>query len=89
MNEYFSNDHYTVQQERSGLGILECLRQNQYDVIVLEIALSGLDAISVVRSYRAAGGSTPIVLIAPRHTSEELKSGLDAVPMLMWWGRFY
>lgn len=78
MKDFFSQDHYTVQLEDSGLRILECLRQNQYDVIVLEIALTGLDGISVVRGYRATGGNTPILLIAGRHSSDELQCGLDA-----------
>src|SRR4029453_5230125 len=34
--------------------------------------------ISVVRGYRASGGSTPILLMAGRHSSDELQSGLDA-----------
>ncbi|MBZ0187117.1 MAG: response regulator transcription factor, partial [Candidatus Obscuribacterales bacterium] len=76
MKEYFSRDHFTVYQERSGWGILECLRRHQYDVIILEMALLGLDAISVVRSFRAAGGSTPIVMIGTRQ--EELQCVLDA-----------
>ncbi|MBX9692389.1 MAG: response regulator transcription factor [Cyanobacteria bacterium] len=78
MKDFFSSDHYTVQIEDSGLRILECLRQNQYDVIVLEIALIGLDGISVVRGYRAAGGSAPILLLAGAHSSDELQRGLDA-----------
>ena len=60
MRDWFSWDHYTVEIQRNGLRVLECLRQYQYDVIVLEIALLGLDGISVVRDYRAGGGNTPI-----------------------------
>jgi len=78
MRDYFSTDHYTVQLESSGWQVIECLRQSQYDVIVLEIALLGLDGISVVRDYRAHGRSTPILLLAGKHSSEELQCGLDA-----------
>jgi len=76
--EFLSLDNNTVQLEKNGLRILESLRQNPYDLIILEIALLGLDAISVARTYRAAGGNTPILLMASRHSSEELQCGLDA-----------
>src|SRR5205823_4661600 len=49
-----------------------------YGVVVMEIALPGLDAISVVRDYRASGGNAPILLMAGRHSSDELQRGLDA-----------
>jgi DNA-binding response OmpR family regulator len=78
MAEHFSRTHFTVQRESNGFTILECLRQNQYDVIILAMALPGLDAIGIVRSYRASGASAPILLTAGRHSSEELQNGLDA-----------
>lgn len=78
MQEFFLLNQYTVQLERSGLQILECLRHTPYDVIVLEIALPGLDGINIVRSYRASGGSTPILLLSGNHSSGELQAGLDA-----------
>lgn len=78
MKEFFLRDQYTVHLQTNGLRILECLRHDQYDVIVMEIALYGLDGISVVRGYRATGGSTPILLLAGKHSSLELQCGLDA-----------
>jgi DNA-binding response OmpR family regulator len=48
MQEFFSLDHYTVQLESSGLHILDCLRVDHYDVVVLEIALPGLDGIGPI-----------------------------------------
>jgi DNA-binding response OmpR family regulator len=78
MKDWFSGDHYTVDVESNGLRILECLRQNHYDIILLEMALPGLDAIPVVRGYRAFGGNAPIVLMASRHSSTELQCGLDS-----------
>ncbi|MBY0357051.1 MAG: response regulator transcription factor [Candidatus Obscuribacterales bacterium] len=78
MKEYFSAANYTVQLENNGLQILQCLRHSHYAVIVLEIALPGIDAISIVRDYRAAGGCSPILLLAGKHSSEELRQGLDA-----------
>lgn len=78
MHDYFSLDRYTVQLESRGLRILECLRQNSYDVILLDIVLPDIDGIGVVRGYRATGGTTPILMMSGRHSSSELQSALDA-----------
>ncbi len=78
MCDFFVLEHYTVQLESSGLCMLRQLRENRYDVVVLEIALPGLGGIDVVASYRASGGTAPILLVAGQHSSEELQRGLDA-----------
>lgn len=46
MTEWFLLGGHTVLLESDGLRILECLRLDHYDVILLEIALLGLDGIS-------------------------------------------
>lgn len=78
LDDYFSMAHYLVQVENNGLRILDSLRDGVYDAIILEITLPGIDGISVVKGFRATSGTTPIVLLAGRHSSEELQSGLDA-----------
>lgn len=78
MKEFLSLEHYTVQVESSGLHILERLRKDHYDVIVLDVNLLALDGISVVLDYRSSGGSTPILLTSGKYSSDELQWGLDA-----------
>jgi DNA-binding response OmpR family regulator len=78
MVDYLTIDGYTVTLVDNGLRVFECLNNYQYDVIVLETALPGLDGISVVRNYRSARGTTPILLMAGRQSSDELQCGLDA-----------
>lgn len=78
MKEFFSEERYSVLLEDSGLRIMERMRLEHFDVIVLEIALPGLDVMSIIRGYRSTGGSTPILLMAGEYCSEELQCGLDA-----------
>lgn len=78
LKDFFVLENYSVQMESNGLRTLESLRDGKFDVLALEVALPGVDGIGVVRSYRAAGGNAPIILMAGCHSSEELQSGLDA-----------
>jgi DNA-binding response OmpR family regulator len=78
LHDHFSLEHYSVQTESNGLRILECLKEQIYDAVILEMALPGLDGIGVTRDYRANGGNAPIVLISGQHSADELRVGLDA-----------
>jgi two-component system OmpR family response regulator len=78
LQEYFALRDFTVQLESNGLQILQCLKQEQYAIVILEIALAGLDAMGVVRDYRAGGGTAPILLVAGKHAVDELQCALDA-----------
>jgi DNA-binding response OmpR family regulator len=78
LRDFFVLEKYSVQVENNGLRALESLREGKFDVIALEVALPGLDAISIIKSYRAAGGNAPILLMSSCHSSEELQNGLDA-----------
>ncbi|MBZ0185905.1 MAG: response regulator transcription factor [Candidatus Obscuribacterales bacterium] len=78
MEDFFSMQHYTVQVESNGMRILECLREQQYDLIILETALPGVDGIGIVRDFRSNRGDTPILLISNQRGSKELQLGLDA-----------
>lgn len=49
-----------------------------YDAIVLDINLPRKDGLSLLRSLRADGSATPIVLVTSRDTPDDVVEGLDA-----------
>lgn len=76
--DYFTLHKFEVRLESSGQKILECLNRSEYDVIILEIVLPGLDSIEIVTRFRTSGGITPVLLLANEYCSDQLKTGLDA-----------
>ena len=76
--DYFELQSYTVQLETSGLTVLDCLRQKEYNVVILEIALPGLDGIEIVRRLRLLGKNTPVLLLTSEYCAEDLQNGYDA-----------
>jgi len=78
LRDYLERNHYTVQTETHGLRILECLKAQAFDIILLDLALPGLDGIGIVKGYRANKGSAPVILMTGRHCSEELQIGLNS-----------
>jgi DNA-binding response OmpR family regulator len=57
---------------------LETAHSNEFDVIILDVMLPGLDGISVVKRLRLNRIGTPILLLTARDTPEDVITGLDA-----------
>jgi DNA-binding response OmpR family regulator len=56
---------------------LEAGRQGEFDVLVLDVMLPGIDGFSIVRKLRAHRVSTPILLLTAKDTAEDIVQGLD------------
>lgn len=56
---------------------LEAGRQGEFDVLVLDVMLPGIDGFSIVRKLRAHKVNTPILLLTARDTAEDIVQGLD------------
>jgi DNA-binding response OmpR family regulator len=78
MNDYFPREHYDVERETNGLKALEILLLNHYDIVILEMVLEGLAGLSIVRSYRACGGSTPVLILSGEDSAGEMQLSLGA-----------
>ena len=57
---------------------LDAAQYGEFDVIVLDVMLPGLDGFSIVRRLRSAGKSTPILMLTARDAAEDVETGLDA-----------
>jgi DNA-binding response OmpR family regulator len=57
---------------------LDAAQYGEFDVLVLYVMLPGLDGFSIVGRLRAAGRSTPILLLTARDATEDVVTGLDA-----------
>jgi len=57
---------------------LEAARLSEFDVLVLDVMLPGLDGVSIVRQLRQRRIGTPILLLTARDTPDDVTTGLDA-----------
>ena len=56
----------------------EMARDSQFDAIVLDVMLPGLDGVSVARKLRENRNSTPVLLLTARDAPADVVKGLDA-----------
>lgn len=69
---------YAVDTAAEGQEALYLGTEQPYDAIVLDLGLPVLDGLSVLRRWRAAGISTPVLVLTARDLWHEKVAGIDA-----------
>jgi DNA-binding response OmpR family regulator len=69
---------YQVDMTHDGKDGLWLAESNDYDVIVLDIMLPGLDGLSLLRELRKKGKSTHVLCLTARDTVDDRVNGLQA-----------
>ena len=69
---------YAPQVIGDGLLALETAKTQDFDILLLDVMLPGLDGFAVCRRLRAAAIATPILLITARDATEDKINGLDS-----------
>jgi two-component system response regulator MprA len=69
---------YEVSAVADGGAALAAVERSVPDVIVLDVAMPGLDGLAVTRRLRGKGLAVPILLLTARDALEERVAGLDA-----------
>lgn len=70
-------ERYIVETAADGKTGLEMAMNNQFDAILLDVMLPGMDGFKVLNELRNAGVSTPIMMLTARGTTEDRVQGLD------------
>jgi len=68
----------TVEWVTDGRQAQAALRGGEFDLVLLDLGLPGMDGIDVLRSLRAGGGKIPVLVLSARHTPPQRVLGLDA-----------
>ncbi len=70
---------YTLDWLKDGESAVHALREEGFDLVVLDLGLPRLDGIQVLRQSRANGLTTPVLILTARDDTEDRVAGLDAV----------
>ena len=77
--DYFEAKGHLADAAGDGITGLNLATRNEYDVIVLDLMLPGLDGLSLCRRLRGdLGRLTPILMLTARDTIEDKIAGLEA-----------
>ena len=76
--ELLSSQNHTYEIAEDGAEALSRLKHYWYDLVILDWQLPGLSGLELCRSYRAAGGKTPILMLTGKIDIEQKERGLDS-----------
>lgn len=79
LGDYLSEVGFEVDFAHNGSVCIELVKQNQYDVIVMDVAMPVVDGLTACETLRdTLRDSTPIIFLTARDTLEDKLKGFDA-----------
>ncbi len=78
ITERLKEEHYSVDSCYDGLEAVEYLKSADYDAVVLDIMMPGMDGLSVLKAMRSQNNSAPVLMLTAKDSIEDRVRGLDA-----------
>lgn len=76
--EWLEGESYFVDWEKDGQSALEYLLSFQYDAVILDWQLPGLEGPEICKQYRSKGGRSPILFLTSKGSIDDKEVGFDA-----------
>lgn len=73
----FSESNFIADVSHDGLDALARAKKKEYDIIVLDVMIPGIDGWEVMKRLRASGNQTPVVFLTARDSVQDRISGLE------------
>ena len=78
LRQGLEEQNHVVALAADGLEALHAARMNNFDAIVLDVMIPGVDGVEVTRRLRAAKHQAPIIMLTARDAPADIVRGLDA-----------
>ncbi len=78
IDDWLSSEHYLTERATTGGEAEELMRNYTYDVIVLDWQLPEVTGIELLKTFRANGNVTPVLMLTGKDAIDDKEQGLDA-----------
>ncbi|GHA11045.1 response regulator transcription factor [Oceanisphaera arctica] len=75
--DYLTLKHCVVDALYNGAAALNQIRQQEYDLLVLDLSLPGMDGLALCRQLRAEQNPLPVVMLTARDTLNDKLGGFE------------
>src|SRR5215470_13015085 len=76
--DWLELDKHSVTVVSNGTAGWEELRTNQYELALLDWDLPGMAGIDILRNFRAASGTTPVIMLTGHTSIDDKEAGFDS-----------
>jgi len=77
VKDWLALDTHHVETVHDGQEAQNRLKADQYDLLILDVNLPNLSGLEILKSFRAAGGITPILMLTGRDSVADKEEGLN------------
>lgn len=78
VREWLQAENFSLEIVHDGALGWEYLRQGEYDLIILDWQLPGMDGVEILRRYRNMKGMTPVLMLTGKGTIDSKEEGFEA-----------
>ena len=78
LQQGLEHENYSVTLAHTGWNGLALAQRGQFEAILLDVTLPGLDGYELARQLRSAGNMAPILMVTARDSIADIVVGLDA-----------
>ena len=78
LRQGLEEENHTVTWARDGIEGVHAAEGGNYDAIVTDVMMPGMDGIELVRRLRRGGRQTPVLILTARDSADDVVRGLDA-----------
>ena len=78
LQEGLTDEKYLVEVVDDGADALARLSAHEYDLVILDLMLPGLNGLEVCKRFRQGGGISPVLIVSAQDSLVSRESGLDA-----------
>jgi heavy metal response regulator len=71
-------EHYSVDAAHDGEKGLQMAQENSYDLLIIDVMLPRQTGLELTRAFREAKGTTPILMLTAKTSTEDKVAGLDS-----------
>ena len=76
--KHLKAEGYTIDACYDGNDAIDYINGTEYDAIILDIMLPGIDGIAVLKTIRSRKLKTPVLLLTAKNSVEDKVTGLDS-----------
>ncbi len=78
LRQGLEEENHTVAAASNGLEGIHAAETCDFDAILLDVMMPGMDGVDLVRRLRARGRQTPVLMLTARDAARDVVRGLDA-----------
>jgi CheY-like chemotaxis protein/tRNA A-37 threonylcarbamoyl transferase component Bud32 len=77
VQDWLMSEDHDVRIAVGGIAAWQCLQTDEFDIVIMDWDMPDINGIDVLKRFRNAGGTTPVIMLTGRTSIDDKERGLD------------